>query len=115
MAVHALVVRLVVVRRDEQQPVRAHVVIAAALFKLCLRAVRACAADNRNAPIHRFDDRPRNGVVLFVAHRAGFARRAESDDAVRFLLHMPLDQLSELFKIHASVRVKRRDQRNIAS
>ena len=115
VAVHALVVRLVVVGGDQQQAVRAHGVIAAALLQLRLRAVGARAADDRNPSVHRLDDAGGDLVVLLVAHRARLARRAQRDDAVRPLLKMPGDQLLEPVKVDAAVLVEGRDQRDIAS
>ena len=115
VAVHALVVRLVVVRGDQQQAVRAHIMIAAALFQLRLRAVGARAADDRDFSVHRLDHAAGDVVVLLVAHGARLAGRAQHDNAVRALLQVPPCQRPERIEIDAAVRVERRHQRHIAS
>ena len=113
VAVHALFIRLVVIGRDHQDAVRAHIARGLGFHDGGFRAVGTRAGDDGNAPVHRVQHAADDGVVLLVRHGAGFARGAQGHDAVRAVLHVPFAQFGQLFKVHAAIRMEGRDQRDI--
>ena len=115
VAVHALLVGLVVVRRDEQKAVRAQIAELAALRKRRFRAVGAAAGDDRDAAADGVHAAADDGRVLGGVRGAGFARGAEDDKTVRAVFHVPLAKLLQALEVDASIRVKGGHQRHITA
>ena len=112
MTVDALFVRLVVVRRDKQQTIGAHLLEAQALFEHGLRTVRAAARDNRHASCHAIDDELAHLVVFLMRHGRRFARGAQREQGVGSVFQMEVDQAAKRLKINAAVFSEWRDERH---
>ena len=112
MTVDALFVRLVVVRRDEQQAIGAHLLEAQALFEHGLRTVRAAARDNGHASRHAVDDELAHLVVFLMRHGRRFARGAQREQSVGPVCQMKIDQAAKRLKVDAAVFSERRDERH---
>ena len=112
VAVDALLVGLVVVRRDEQQAVHALLDEAGGLALGLEGGVGARAADDGDAAGHALHDAARDGEVLLVGHRGGLAGGAEHEDAVGAVIKMEIDEALEGLKVDGAVLAKRRDERD---
>ena len=103
MAVQAFLRRPVVVARDREHRIGAHLLGVAAEHDRFGRRVGARAGDHRHAAIGFLDADFHDPHMLFVAESRRFARRSAGDEAVAALFDLPGDQVSECALVYLPV------------
>ena len=107
MRVEAVLGRLVVIRRDDQQAVRA-VLLGLTRERDRLRGrVRARASDHRAAATRLLDAPAHDIVMLVMAHRRTLARGADGHEPVRSFGDLPVDQAAERALVELAVAHRR--------
>ena len=106
MAVHTLGVGLVVVGSNQQQSVRAHVLVFDALLNLGCGAVGAAAYNHGNPAVDDLDSMGHHGSVLLMAHGRILAGGAQGQDGVGAPGNLAFQELGQHLEIHAAVLVK---------
>ena len=101
--------RLVVERRNDQQPVCADRFRKAALLDGVLRVVAARADNNRNAVRNALHDKADDFLSFIRCKRRRFAGGAERNDGVRAGSDLQLNEIGQRLIIDSAV-VKRRNQ-----
>ena len=109
VAVHALGIGLVVIGRDEQQRVGAHVLILDALFDLGGSAVGTAAHDDGHPAAYHLDGVGHHGGVLLVGHGGVLTSGAQGQNAVGPGSDLALQQLGQDFEVYGAVLVEGRD------
>ena len=102
MAVHPLRVGLVVIGGDQQQGVRAHVLVLHALFQLGGGAVGAAAHDDRYPAVHHLQCVGHNGGVLLMGHGGVLTGSPQGQNGVGTRLDLALQQLGQHLKVDAA-------------
>ena len=109
VAVHPLRVGLVVVGGDQQQGVRAHVLVLHALLQLGGGAVGAAAHDHRHPSVHHLDGMGHHGGVLLMGHGGVLPGGAQGQNGIGARLNLPLQQPGQHLKVDAAVLMIRGD------
>ena len=110
--VHAFLVRLVVVGRDDEEAVGSEALEGERLLKHGAGVVRARTADHRNAAHDALHRVLADGVVLFVRHGGGFAGRAEDDERIGFVFEVKVNEFAQLLKVDGTVFIEGCDESN---
>ena len=108
--VHALLVGLVVIRRDDEQAVDAELLQLERLAQRLAGAVGARAADHGDAAGDALHDALGDRQVLGVRHRGGLARGTEHEDAVGAVGKVEVDEPLEALEVDAAVLLERGDE-----
>ena len=110
VVVDALLIRLVVVRGDHEEPIDADLLELQGLVVALAGAVGASAADDGDRTSHMLDRELRDRDVLCVCHGRRLARRAQHEDAIRAIRHLELQDLVERGIVDRAVLIERGDQ-----
>src|SRR5690554_1125110 len=74
------------------------------------RAVTAGASNNRDPPVHAFDDITNYPAVLLLIERCGFAGGSHSNDTVSTVIQMKVHQFVQMLPVNVTVWMHGRDQ-----
>ena len=114
MGIHSLVVGLVVIGRDGQQKIRAHVAVSFG-ERNSLPRVKGAAADNYRRPALELFYGALDYHVFFLPRERGrFARRTDENDALDAFLYLTFDKKFRFFRVNLAA-FKRRDQSRVNS
>ena len=103
MCVEAVLGRLVVVGRDDQGRIGAHLPRVLGETDRFARAVRARAGDHRHATPYGLDNHLDHAPVLDMAQGRTLTGRADRNHAVRPIGDVPVDELAESRLVDSAV------------
>ena len=110
MADHALFVSLVIIRRYEEQAVCAKLLKFQAPLQHRLRTIGAAACDDRNSARNTLHGKLADCIVLFLCHSRTLSCSSKNYNTIRSGSKMPVDQITQTFKIRVSLLIKGCDE-----
>ena len=114
MAVEAFGPRLVVHRRDREDPVRADLGGVARPEDGLGGVIAPRAGDDRHAAVGHFDDGRRHGLALVAGEGRRLSRRPARHEEIDPALDLPVDEPLERSEVDAPLLVEGRDERRAA-
>ena len=112
MAAQTVGRRLVVVRRDGEQTVRAEIDCQFGELDCCLRRVAASAGENGNATIRAPHGDLHDAAMLAMRQRRILAGRSAGHEEVGSFVDLKIDEPLEGRFVERSIGFERRDQRH---
>ena len=106
--IESLLRRLVVVRRDDEHRVRAHLGGLARLLDGVRGVVAPRSGDDARAPARDFNRRAYDRFALLARHRHALARRPARNEQAHAALYLPRDERAHALDVNRAVRFERR-------